>query len=134
MCLRGCISIVPAVFVTGCDLHWVTAGSTPGDAWLQIEWVGDQTLWGMQVDTNQYENTACWDLGGATLAGGTIQIRSGSDWVDHGTVSGRSDDWSYVFDQPFTTSRVRIYGAHAGDLGGQTENPLVYEWEVFGCG
>jgi len=116
-----------------CNFHWITAGSTPGDGYFQLDWSTPQTLWGMWIDTNYWENTTCYLPGGVTLAGGTIEWWDGGAWVADGTVSGQSDDWGYEFDAAVTTTRLRIYGAHSTDLGGQTYNPLIYEWEVYEC-
>lgn len=116
-----------------CDFHWIEASSVPEDGYFQLEWSTAQTLWGMWIDTNYWENTTCYVPGGVTLAGGTIQWWDGAGWVDDGVVSGQADDWSYTFTSPVTTTRVRIYGAHSTNLGGQTFNPLVYEWEVYEC-
>ncbi|MBW2262018.1 MAG: DUF4215 domain-containing protein [Deltaproteobacteria bacterium] len=116
-----------------CNFHWVVAGSTPGDAYFQLEWSAPQTLWGMWLDTNYWENTTCYLPGGVTLAGGTIEWWNGGGWVAADSIVDQADDWGYEFDEPVTTTRLRIFGAHATDLGGQTSNPLIYEWEVYEC-
>jgi hypothetical protein len=117
-----------------CQFHWVIADSTPGDAYFELEWPSARTLWGMWIDTNHWTNTTCYSPGGVSLAGGTIQwLDWWVGWRDAGVVSGKYDDWGFEFDPPVTTTSVRIYGAHATDMGGQTYNPLIYEWEVFEC-
>jgi hypothetical protein len=70
---------------------------------------------------------------GRKLAGGTIQWWNGSTWVSDGTVSGEPDDWGWQFTPEVTTTAIRIYGAHAYHTGGQTSNPIIYEWDVYQC-
>jgi cysteine-rich repeat protein len=116
-----------------CHFHWVAAGHVPGDAFIQLEWSSARTLFGMSIDTNQWENTTCYLPGGATLAGGSVEWWDGGAWLLAGAVSGKPDDWTFEFDPEVTTTRVRVYGVHATDLGGDTRNPIVYEWEVYEC-
>lgn len=116
-----------------CYYCWVYASYTPGTAWFQYQWATPQTLWGFLVDTNLYTDYSCTPSGGRSVAGGDIQWWNGSSWVTDGTVSGQTDDWIYQFDPPVTTTRIRIYGAHATNAGGYNQNPLIYEWEVYQC-
>jgi len=102
---------------------WVSAGSSPGTAWFSYTWTIPQAIFGIWVDT--FGGSRC-------LAGGTIQYHSGSSWINDGVVSNRVNDWYYNFTTPVTTTAIRIYGAHATTFyGGQTSNPLIYEWEVY---
>lgn len=116
-----------------CNFHWIEAGNEPGDGYFQLDWSSPHTLWGMWFDTNYWENTTCYLRGGVTLAGGTIQWWDGGGWVSEDSIVEQPDDWGYEFDPPVTTTQVRIYGAHSTNLGGQTHNPLIYEWEVYEC-
>ena len=46
------------------------------------------------------------------------------------TITGQTDDWDYSF-TTVTTTAMRLYNIYA--LGGQGSNPIVYEWQLFGC-
>ena len=48
-------------------------------------------------------------------------------------VSDQTDDWSYQFLVPVTTTQLRIYGAHADNVGSQQSNPMIFEWDVYSC-
>ncbi len=50
-----------------------------------------------------------------------------------GTVSGKTNDWSYTLPSTVVTSRIRIIGVHATNATGQMSNPVVAEWEVYSC-
>ncbi|MFO8070687.1 MAG: hypothetical protein R6V85_02320, partial [Polyangia bacterium] len=117
---------------SSCAFCWISASSSPGTSWIEYEWSSPQTLWGMSIDTAEAYNDDC-SSSGRTLAGGTIQWWNGADWVDDGVVSNETDDWVYQFTAPVTTSRLRIYGAHAIDEGTQQSNPIIFEWIVHSC-
>ncbi|HUT78305.1 MAG TPA: hypothetical protein VM285_11490, partial [Polyangia bacterium] len=130
-----------------CQYHWLTATDVPGTAWLQLTWPAEVELWGVWFDTNAFDNATCAGVSGRSLAGGTLQywdpdIDTDSDpdggpsggWIDIGIASGQSDDWTYQFTAPITTSAIRLYGAHATTLGAEPhQNPVIYEWEAYGC-
>ncbi len=110
----------------------MTAGSTPSPHWIEYDWSSTKTVGRISIDTTQASSAAC-TLSGRTLAGGTIQYWSGSAWVTVGTVSGKTDDWSFTFPSPVSTTKIRIYGVHATDTTGQKSNPVIIEWQVFSC-
>jgi hypothetical protein len=112
--------------------HWVTAGSTPSSQWIEYDWSSAKTVGRISIDTTQASSTACTGSG-RTLAGGTIQYWSGSAWVTVGTVSNKTDDWSFTFPSPVSTTKIRIYGVHATSTTGQKSNPVIIEWQVFSC-
>jgi hypothetical protein len=125
-----------------CTYHWLTASDTSLDAWLRLTWASDVELWGVRFDTTAAVGT-CAGVDGRSLAGGMLQywdaeVDTDSDpdggisggWVDIGIVSGQSDDWTYAFSSPITTSVIRLYGAHAAQF---QANPVIYEWEAYGC-
>jgi hypothetical protein len=116
-----------------CGFCWITAGSTPGDSWIQLDWIEAQTLWGIAIDTTHISTYDCTYSEGRALAGGTVQWRDGVGWVDIGIVEEQIDDWTFQFPEPVTTSSIRIYGAHASPQSATPANPVVYEWEAFLC-
>ncbi len=81
----------------------------------------------VSFDTAPVTTATCSSSAGRTLGGGTLQYWSGTAWVPIGTITGKTDDWSYSFTQ-VTTTKLRLYGAHAG----KTSNPVIFEWQVFG--
>jgi hypothetical protein len=103
---------------------WVYAGTSAGTGWFQYTWSSPQTIGRLAIDTG----STCGSSG-RNLAGATIQYWSGSAWVTAGTVSGQTGDWSFTFPTPVSTTQIRLYGAYAQS----TANPLIYEWQVFGC-
>jgi hypothetical protein len=62
-----------------------------------------------------------------------VQWWDGAAWQTAGQVSGQTNDWSFIFPAVVLTSRVRLYGVHADNVGDQNSNPIIFEWEVFGC-
>jgi hypothetical protein len=113
--------------------HWVTAGSTPGTSWVELAWPSAVTVGRIKIDTTACTANSCSSALGRTAAGGTIQWWNGSAWVTNGTVSGKTNDWEYVFTAPVSTTKVRVYGLHASPTCGQTSNPKVFEFQAFGC-
>jgi hypothetical protein len=90
------------------------------------------TIGRIVIDTSPYNQSACDAGPGRNLAGGDVQYWNGSSWVtvSGGVVRGKTDDWSLSF-TPVTTTRLRIYAAHATNLAGQMSNPVIFEWDVF---
>jgi hypothetical protein len=137
----GSGSYGPAVMNDGlyeasCGFCWVSAGSTPGTAWIQYTWATPQDLWGMWLDSPAAMSTAC-SSSGRSLDGGTVQYWN-AGWVDVQTYSDMADDWypgptPIQFAAPITTTQLRIYGVHADTLGAQNSNPMIFEWEVLEC-
>jgi hypothetical protein len=122
---------------SSCDFCWVSAGSTPGTAWISYTWSSPQTIWGFWIDTQPAMSNAC-SSSGRSLDGGTLQYWNGSTWVDVQTFSDMADDWypssvPVELASPITTSQLRIYGVHADTLGSQNSNPMIFEWEVYDC-
>jgi len=115
------------------DFAWITAGNTPGTAWIQYTWTSAQKLTSMHMDTTSATVTdTCGNLG-RTLGAAEIQWWNGTAWVTDGSVSGKLDDWSYTFTTTITTTEVRLYALYCTNTMGQTSNPQVYEWQVYGC-
>ncbi|MCU0663776.1 MAG: hypothetical protein MUC50_15785 [Myxococcota bacterium] len=115
-----------------CNFAWVTAANVNSNAWFRLVWSTPQTLYGLWVDINKLNDTTCWD--GGTLEGATIQWWDGAIWVTDGTVSGKTDDFSYQFTAPITTTQVRLYRVYASVAStGQKSNPQVYELEAYKC-
>jgi hypothetical protein len=108
---------------------WITAESTPGTAWIQISWSSSKTVSSINIDTNYASGTSACGQTGRALGGGTLQYLSGSSWITIGTISGKTNDWSYSF-SPVITTALRLYGVYA--VGGQASNPIVYEWQIMG--
>jgi hypothetical protein len=124
-------------YEASCNFCWVTAGSSPGTAWVRYTWATSRVLWGMWLDTQAALSSNC-SSSGRSLDGGTIQYWNGSIWVDVQTFSDMGDDWypgpvPVQFDPAITTTQLRIYGVHADTLGSLKMNPLIFEWEVFEC-
>ncbi len=110
-----------------CVFCWVSASSTPGSSWIQYTWPSAVVIGSVTFDTVPVTTATCGASAGRSLAGGTLQYWSGTAWVTIGTITGKTDDWSYSFTQ-VTTTKLRLYGAHAG----KTSNPVIFEWQVFG--
>lgn len=108
---------------------WVHAGGAPGSSWMSLTWSSPKTVSWIAIDTHQSTLDSCGVLGRA-LGGATVQYWDGAAWVAIGTVSGKTNDWSYVFPAPVTTTAIRLYGVYA--IGGQNQNPIIYEWRVMG--
>jgi hypothetical protein len=124
-------------YEVSCNFCWVTAGSTPGTAWIRYTWATSQELWGMWLDSPAALSTTCSSSGRST-DGGTIQYWNGSTWVDVQTYSDLGDDWlpgptPIQFDPVINTTQLRIYGVHADNIGSLKMNPMIFEWEVFEC-
>jgi hypothetical protein len=120
-----------------CSFCWISAGSSPGTAWMSYTWSTPQTLWGMWVDTQPATSSVC-STSGRSLDGGTIQYWNGASWIDVLTLSDMGDDWypssvPLEFAAPITTTQLRVYGVHADTLGSQQGNPMIFEWQVFDC-
>jgi len=69
---------------------------------------------------------------GRNLAGADVQYWNGSSWITAAQIRGQTNDWSFTFAEPITTTRLRLYAAHTNTVG-QGSNPKVFEWRVFGC-
>ena len=113
------------------QFHWVLAGSSPGGEWIQMNFTSPQVVGRIFIDTANAWSEICSSGTGRTLAGATIQWWNGSSWVTDGSVSGRTDDWSYVFSSPVETTRIRLYNIYATDVIFQRSNPIIAEWEVY---
>jgi hypothetical protein len=70
---------------------------------------------------------------GRTFGGATIQWWDGSSWMTDGMVGSMTDDWDYTIAKPVTTTRLRLYDVYASGPGGLAYNPVIFEWQVFGC-
>ncbi len=119
-----------------CGYHWISAGTEPDGAWIQLQWLTEQTLWGIWIDTTHYQTYDCEYAAGHSLAGGTVQSWNGTalEWEEVGTVTGQSDDWTYEFPDHVTTTSLRIHDLIVTDLCAEPqENPVVFEWEAYGC-
>ncbi len=112
---------------------WITAGNTPGTDWIQYTWSSAHTFTSMHMDTLSGTTTNACNAIGRTLGAATVQWWNGSSWVTDGQVTGQLNDWNYTFTTPVTTSQVRLYAVYCTNTQGQTSNPVVFEWQVFGC-
>lgn len=125
----------PAVMNDGqlessCGFCWIETGTfLGGGAYLRYDWSAAQMIHSIWIDTENASSNNCLFAAERTLAGGDIQWWNGSSWVTDGTVTGRTDDWSYTFSAPVTTTALRIYRAHSSP----SENAVVFEWEVYPC-
>jgi len=116
--------------VNECNFAWMDAGGAyGGGAWIQVSFPSAKKVSSMFMDTNIQGTSACAQTG-RTFAGGDLQYWNGSTWVTIATITGQTNDWSYSFPQ-VTTTAMRLYNIYA--LGGQGSNPIVYEWQLFGC-
>ena len=114
--------------------HWVSADNFPAAQWVQLEWPNPVTVSSLAIDTTRALDTPCNLIStGRTLAGGTIQWWDGLFWVTDGSVTGRTNDWTYTFTVPVETTKIRIYDLYATNVGGQQINPIIIEWEVYEC-
>jgi hypothetical protein len=111
-----------------CTFHWITAGTSPGSSYIQLNWGTARTLWGFWIDSLYSYETPCSVNANRQLAGGTIQWWNGSSWVTVQSLTNQNGDWSYQFPGPITTTALRIYGIYAGIY-----NPVVFEWRVYAC-
>lgn len=115
-----------------CNLFaWITAGSSPGGAWIQVQWGATHTVTQVKMDTLGAAANSC-GANGRTLGYAQVQYYSNNAWVTDGTVSGQLNDWTYNFAQPRVTDRVRLYNVYATNQVGQQSNPVVFEMEVIG--
>ncbi len=110
---------------------WITASSSPGSAYFQYNWSAAVPVRRIAIDTTVQGSSNCAGSG-RNLAGATVQWWNGSGWVTAGTVSGQTNDWSFVFPSTVTTTAIRLYGAYTSTAG-QGSNPVVFEWDVFSC-
>ena len=102
---------------------WISSGAT---AWIQLTWGQSHVVSSINLDTNGPATDSCGNSG-RTVSGGQVQWWNGASWVTAGTVSGQTDDWSYTFPAPVTTTQIRIYAVT------QTSgNPMVFEWQAMG--
>jgi hypothetical protein len=108
---------------------WIDATTMAGSGYFQYSWAGAQQVRRISIDTMAAGGTPCGSYAGRNLAGGTIQWWNGGAWVTAGTVSGQTNDWSFTFPSPVTTTAIRIYGAYSGSVA----NPLIFEWDVYSC-
>ncbi len=112
-----------------CKFHWVSAGSSAGGDWIQYTWPKDVTIGSLWFDTVPATSGVCSTTAGRTLAGGKVQIWTGTAWSTVTTVSSKSNDWSVSF-APVTTSKLRLYDLVA-TTSGFASNPIIFEWRVF---
>jgi len=118
----------------GHDFHWVSAGSTPSGSWIQLVWTKLVQVQRLEIDTVYAYSAECnSSQTGRTAAGGTIQYWNGSAWITVGSVANRTNDWSFSFPSPVSTSRIRIYNIHATSVTGMKANPVILEWRIFAC-
>jgi len=111
-----------------CGWSWFYDQS-PDVGWIELEWTAAVELWGFTVDTVSTSSAPCQYTPSRTLAGGSVEWWNGSSWVGDGSVSGQTDDWTYQFAAPITTTRLRINNAYASP----STNPVVFEWQAFEC-
>jgi hypothetical protein len=112
------------------DPHWVDTDDFANGEWIRLDFLNTVTVGRVEIDTGNAWSPTC--LGsGRTLAAGTIQYWNGASWITAGSVSGRTDDWSYSFSSPVSTTRLRIYNIYATDVTGQKSNPVIFEWRVY---
>jgi hypothetical protein len=110
------------------DWAWISADTSPSGAWIEYNWGSAVQLSSMHMDTESSNvSSSCGNIK-RTLGAATIQYWNGS-WVTLGQVAGQSDDWDYSFG-PVTTTRLRLYDLYATN---GSYNPVVFEWQVFGC-
>jgi len=115
-----------------CNLFaWITANTSPGGAWIQVQWGATHTVTQVKMDTLGAAVNAC-SANGRTLGYAEVQYYANNAWVTDGTVSGQLNDWTYNFAQPRVTDRVRLYNVYATNQVGQQSNPVVFEMEVWG--
>jgi hypothetical protein len=113
-----------------CGFCWIyTETSLGGSAYVQYNWSTPRTLWGLWFDTEPSGGSGCAYTGGRTLAGGDVQWWNGSAWITATTITGRTNDWSYQFAGPITTTAVRLYRAYSYP----TANAVIFEWQVYAC-
>ena len=107
---------------------WITAGSSlSGGKWIQYTWPKAVTIGRVWFDTDP-TGGGCTKAG-RTLAGGRLQYYSGLTWKTLASITGRTNDWSWSF-SPVSTTRIRLYDAHATSATGQKSNPVIIEWRV----
>jgi len=115
---------------SSCGFCWIyTPTALGGSAYFQYNWGSSKTIHSIWIDTENAYSNNCQYTSGRTFAGGDIQWWNGSSWVTDGTVTGRTDDWSYTFSTPVATTAIRIYRAYSSP----NENAVVFEWEVYAC-
>jgi len=112
---------------------WITASNTPGTAWIQYTWSSAHAIKSMHMDTLSATATNSCGAIGRTLGGATVQWWNGSSWVTDGTVTAQLNDWDYTFTSTVTTTQIRLYAIYCTNTQGQTSNPVVFEWQVYGC-
>lgn len=93
-------------------------------------WSTPQRIHSITIDTSA--TTATCHPAGRNLAGADVQWWNGSAWVTASVIRGQTNDWSYTFPTPITTTRLRLFNAHTSSVG-QGSNPLIFEWYVYGC-
>jgi len=109
---------------------WISNGSTPTGAFLQLNWASQQLIGSMFIDGIGAGGCQAASRG---LAGGNVQYWTGASWVTASTFAGETGDLEFSFNPPITTSRIRIYDAVA-PAGGS--NSMAFEWYVYeplGC-
>ena len=115
------------------EFAWITAGNTPGTAWIQYTWSSAVRVTSMHLGTTSATTAdSCGNIG-RTLGAAEIQWWNGSSWVTDGSVSGQLGSWSYTFTSTVTTTEVRLYAVYCTNTMGQESNPQVYDWEIYGC-
>jgi len=108
--------------------NWANTSGGSTTEWVQYTWTSAHTLTSVHVDTAASANDTCSDTN-QTATGAEIQWWNGSAWVTDGTVSGQTNDWSYTFTQPVSTTEVRLYSIRSKS----GYNAFIWEWQVFGC-
>jgi hypothetical protein len=115
------------------DWAWLDGTDKPSGAWIQYDFPWAVQITSMHMDTESALVTSkCGNIG-RTFGGATIQWWNGSTWVTDGLVGSMMDDWDYTMSSPVTTTRLRLYDAYATGTNGQAYNPIVFEWQVYGC-
>jgi hypothetical protein len=126
---RGPAAMNNNLLEASCDFHWVNAGDTPSGKWIQLSWSAPVTVGRVWFDTAAVGGDSCGNNNGRTLAGGTLQYWSGTQWLGVSSVWNRTNDWSLTI-TPVTTTKIRLYDIVAPSTG-QKLNPIIFEWRAY---
>ncbi|MBL8603385.1 MAG: hypothetical protein JNK72_15780 [Myxococcales bacterium] len=111
---------------------WMLAGTVPNGQYIQYNWSTPRRISTIFVDTQSTCTSGCSGVG-RTLGGAQIQWWNGSTWINAGAVNGQSNDWSFTFPAPVTTTAIRLFNVYTQPGCGQNSNPMIFEWTANGC-
>jgi hypothetical protein len=89
-----------------------------------LTWSNTRTIKSVFFDT--CSGSSC-PVGATTLSTATLSYWDGAAWATITTVTGKTDDWSYVLPNAITTNKLRV------TIPAGAPPAEIREWQVQSC-